>query len=129
VDVRDVADGLILAAEKGCCGETYILSGESLSVRALIDGLWDLTGRKFTRIKIPFGLARYAAHLTPLYYRLAKVRPRFTPYSLETLRSNCAISHAKAAMQLGYQARPLRESLADAVLWIHKNQNILPTFP
>jgi dihydroflavonol-4-reductase len=127
VDVRDVANGMILAADKGCCGETYILSGEKLTVRALIDALWDLTGQKFARIKIPFGLARMAAHLTPLYYRLANVKPRFTPYSLETLRSNAAISHAKAAAVLGYQARSLRESLADTVTWHRQNQNLLTT--
>jgi dihydroflavonol-4-reductase len=117
VDVRDVATGMILAAEHGCCGETYILSGEHLSVRHLVDTLWELTGRKFPRIKIPFGLAHLAARVMPAYYRLARVKPRFTPYSLETLRSNANISHAKAAAALGYQARPLRDSLADMVAW------------
>lgn len=129
VDVRDVANGLILAAEKGCCGETYILSGEHLSVRSLVDTLWELTGGKFKRIKIPFGLARLAARVTPFYYRLAQVKPRFTPYSLETLRSNAIISHAKAAAALGYQARTLRESLSDTVQWHRENQHLLANTP
>jgi dihydroflavonol-4-reductase len=122
VDVRDVAEGLILAAEKGRPGETYILSGERLTVKRMLDIVWDLTGRRFMRIKIPFDLARFAAIFTPLYYQLAKVKPRFTPYSLKTLHSNSVISHTKATQELGYQPRLLRESLADTVAWFRKHR-------
>jgi dihydroflavonol-4-reductase len=125
VDVRDVADGLILAAEKGRTGETYILSGERLTVRGLLDTVWELTGGRFPRIKIPFDLARIAAVFTPLYYRLSKTKPRFTSYSLETLKSNSVISHDKAARELGYQPRSLRESLDDTVQWFLQNRYLL----
>ncbi len=122
VDVRDVADGLIQAAEKGRSGETYILSGEKISVRRIIDTLWDLTGRRFTRIYIPFSLARFAARFTPLFYLHRKIKPRFTTYSLETLRSNADISHAKATAELGYHPRSLMETIADTVDWFRKNK-------
>jgi dihydroflavonol-4-reductase len=60
----------------------------------------------------------FAALFTPpLYYSLAKATPRFTPYSLEVLKSNSNISHAKATRELGYQPRPLYESIHDAVKW------------
>jgi dihydroflavonol-4-reductase len=122
VDVRDVADGMIQAADKGRSGETYILSGEKLSVRRIIDVLWDLTGRRFARIHIPFSVARFVARYTPFYYRRKRVKPRFTSYSLETLRSNADISHAKATAELGYQPRRLMETIADTVEWFRKNR-------
>jgi dihydroflavonol-4-reductase len=124
VDVRDVAEGLILAADKGRQRETYILSGEKISVKGLIDVLWDLTGHRFARIHIPFSLARFAALFTPLYYRIASVRPRFTTYSLETLRSNSDISHEKASRELGYSPRSLLVTVADTVRWFTQNRKL-----
>ncbi len=117
VDVRDVVSGLIAAAEKGRCGESYILSGQRISVRYLLETVREITGRAFFKVKVPFDLAAFAALFTPMYYSLAKTSPRFTPYSLEVLRSNSHISHAKATQELDYQPRPLYESIRDAVKW------------
>ena len=121
VDVRDVADGLILAEEKGRAGESYILSGQRISVRYLLETVREVTGRAFTRIKIPFNLAEFAARFTPYYYRWTRAKPRFTPYSLEVLQSNSHISHAKATRELGYHPRTLYESLADTARWFLEN--------
>ncbi len=117
VDVRDVAEGLIAAAESGKRGESYILSGQKISVRYLLETIREITGRNFFQMKIPFALAKFAALFTPTYYRLARATPRFTPYSLEVLQSNSNISHAKATQQLGYSPRSLYESLRDTVKW------------
>ncbi len=117
VDVRDVADGLIAAAEKGKRGESYILSGQKISVRYLLETVREITGRNFFQLKVPFDLAKFAALFTPTYYRLVHVTPRFTPYSLEVLKSNSNISHAKATYELGYLPRSLYESLKDTVKW------------
>jgi dihydroflavonol-4-reductase len=117
VDVRDIADGLIAAAENGKRGESYILSGHKISVRYLLETVREITGQHFFQMKIPFDLARLVAFFTPTYYRLAQASPRFTPYSLEVLRSNSNISHAKATRELGYQPRSLYESIRDTVKW------------
>ena len=117
VDVRDVADGLIAAEEKGQRGESYILSGKRISVRYLLETVREITGRSFPKFKIPLGLARAASVFTPLYYRMAHAVPRFTPYSLEVLQSNSHISHAKATRELGYHPRSLQDSIADAIRW------------
>jgi dihydroflavonol-4-reductase len=117
VDVRDVADGLISAAENGACGESYILSGQKISVRYLLETVREITGRHFFQMKIPIDLAKFAAIFTPLYYRLAQATPRFTPYSLEVLQSNSNISHAKATRELGYSPRTLYDSIKDTVKW------------
>ncbi len=94
VDVRDVADGLITSAEKGKPGESYILSGQRITVRYMLETVREVTGKNFFQLKIPFDLAKFAAMFTPMYYEAAQATPRFTPYSLEVLKSNSNISHA-----------------------------------
>ena len=118
VDVRDVADGLIAAAEHGRRGESYILGGNKISVRYMLETVREVTGKAFASIKIPFSLAEFAARFTPWYYQKTKAKPRFTPYSLEVLQSNADISHAKAARELGYKPRPVIETIADTVRWL-----------
>ena len=117
VDVRDVANGLIAAAEHGKRGESYILSGQKITVRYLLETVREITGKHFFQMKIPFDLAKFAAIFTPMYYRFANETPRFTPYSLEVLQSNSNISHAKATRELGYKPRPIFDSIRDAVKW------------
>ena len=122
VDVRDVAEGLIAAAEHGRRGESYILSGQRMSVRYLLETVRDITGQGFMLMKMPFELAKWATQFTPFYYQWTKTSPRFTPYSLEVLRSNSNISHSKATRELGYQPRTLYESIADTVKWFLKQK-------
>ncbi len=117
VDVRDVADGLIAAADKGTPGASYILSGQRISVRYLLETVHEITGKGFPRFKIALPLARFAAYFTPLYYRMSRASPRFTPYSLEVLQSNSVISHEKATSELGYHPRPIYESIRDTIEW------------
>ncbi len=124
VDVRDVADGLIAAHAHGRRGESYILGGQKLSVRYLLETVREVTGKAFASIKIPFSLAEFAARFTPWYYQRTKAKPRFTPYSLEVLQSNSNISHAKAARELGYQSRPAIETITDTVRWFFENHKM-----
>ena len=127
VDVRDVVDGLIAARAHGRRGESYILSGQKLSVRYMLETVREVTGKAFASIKIPFSLAEYAAGFTPWYYHRTKVKPRFTPYSLEVLQSNSNISHAKATLELGYKPRPSIETIADTVRWFFENRKARAT--
>ena len=129
VDVRDVAEGLLQVSQNGRTGETYILSGEQISVRSILETVLDATGERFAMLRIPMRLARFASAFTPLYYRLAHMRPRFTSYSLATLESNCSISHAKASLELGYAPRGLRNSLVDTVAWLRGNRQRAGSLP
>ncbi|MGA2975731.1 MAG: SDR family NAD(P)-dependent oxidoreductase [Spirochaetia bacterium] len=118
VDVRDVARGMILAAEKGRRGETYIIRGERASVGQLISLVREETGNRGVSIRVPFRLALLAASLVTLHSRLWKTRVGFTRYALETIVSNCLISGAKSLNELGYQPRPMRETIRDTVRWL-----------
>lgn len=124
VDVRDVADGLIAAMQRGRHGESYLLSGHKLSVRYMLETVREVTGKAFASVKIPFSLAELAAKFTPWYYQKTKAKPRFTPYSLEVLQSNSNISCKKAMAELGYQPRPVYESIADTVRWYLDNRRM-----
>ena len=117
VDVRDVARGMILAAEKGQPGQVYILSGEQVRLPKLQQMVREIAGIPARMLKIPARLALFLASFTPLYYRLAGAKPRFTRYSVVTVMGNSTISSARARRELGYQPRALRESLADTVGW------------
>ncbi len=125
VDVRDVADGLIKASEHGRSGESYILSGQKISVRYLLETVREVTGYAFPKIKIPFILAEAMSRLMPAYYNLRKTKPKFTPYSLEVLQSNSDISCAKASLELGYKPRPIYASITDTVRWFLDNYILL----
>jgi dihydroflavonol-4-reductase len=120
VDVRDVVEGLVLAAEKGRKGEGYLLTGHVVSVRDILEILHGLTGIELPRVRLPYWLARAASRLTPLYYRLNSRKPRFTAYSLAVLRSNSRMDCSKACRELGFTRRPVRESLADSLQWFRE---------
>ncbi len=122
VDVRDVVDGMMLAQARGRQGESYLLSGHKVTVRDLIEEVRLTTGQAFASIKIPNWLAELVSKIAPAYYRLTKTKPRITPYSLEVLKSNSTISHAKATRELGYHPRPLRVTVKDTVKWFITNR-------
>ena len=126
VDVRDAAQGFILAAEKGRSGETYILSGDRLMVREVVQTVWEAAGCWYPSIKIPLWLAYFVADLMPFYTDLTGVQPFFTRYSLEAVCSNSRISHAKAGRELGFQPRPARQAIVDSVRWIRAQRGEEP---
>jgi len=121
VDVRDVANGIILAGEKGHIGERYILSGEQITVRELLIMMQEISGIRAPSLKLPIWLARTAAKFSPIYYQITKSKPRFTTYSIDVLHSNSLISSNKARRQLGFTSRPVRQSISDAVYWFNEN--------
>jgi dihydroflavonol-4-reductase len=120
VDVRDVANGIILAGQLGRRGETYILSGERIEITQLMSILTSITGIKAPKFQLPSWLARYFGILTAPYYKIRKIKPLFTSYSIDVLTSNSFVSSAKAKIELGFSSRSIRESIEDAVQWFIK---------
>lgn len=125
VDVRDVAEGLILARDNGQIGQLYILSGHLVRIAELWKLAKELLSFKSTYINIPTGLAKFAAFFAKFYYSLTKTKPRFTKYSIETIHSNAVISNLKAHNDLGYTPRILRETLQDTFAWWKTNAKSL----
>jgi dihydroflavonol-4-reductase len=117
VDVRDVAHGLVAAAEKGRRGEGYIVAGNEITVSELLHALARATGAPPPRWQVPFGLVRSLSFLFPAYYWATRQRPLFTTYSLNVIASNCSMSSEKAHRELGFSPRALRETIQDTVRW------------
>ena len=131
VDVRDVALGHILAAEKGKRGETYLLSGEQLQISVMRSLVQQAAGIDTTEIKFPARLAAFVAPLAEFFYKITRTKPKFTRYSIETLRSNSKISSHKAQRELGYKPRRLYDTIKETVDWwkinVHKTISALRT--
>ena len=125
VDVRDVARGIILAAEKGQRGRHYIFSGAQVQVLELMKELEKDIGYPAPTFRIPPAIARAAGVLASVYYRLLRRRPVFTAYSIDVLRSNSQVSSARARQELGFTSRPWQESIRDQVEWF-RTEGILP---
>ncbi len=121
VDVRDVAAGHVLAAEKGKPGESYILSGHRLTIADLMLQLEAITGIPAPGLKLPYWLAMAVAFVSPIYYKLSGSKPVFTIFSLKTVKSNSFISHEKASAQLGYNPRSIKQTLEENIKWFRDN--------
>lgn len=118
VDVRDVANGLIKAWKYGKSGQFYILGNRNISIKELLRLLEDLTGKKL-KIKILNKSSAYiiSTFLTFFQLMLGK-KPIFTPYSVHALTRNYIFSHEKAKRELGYNPRPIEETLKDTINWL-----------
>jgi dihydroflavonol-4-reductase len=123
VDVRDVASGILLAAKKGHKGETYLLTGKYNSLKTVADIMHKLGGAKTPPI-IPVSLLLFLYPVVWLYIKLTGNFGTFTRDGLTLFRdAPKKISHQKATDHLGYQPRPLEESLKDLVeYWKAQNK-------
>lgn len=117
VDVRDVVNGMILAAEKGRTGEKYIFSGQQVTLRWLLKKTQQIARLRSPSVVVPFNLALFFSRYTHYFYRWFKKTPQFTSYSLKTVVENSRFCRAKAEKELGYSARPLEESIRDYLSW------------
>lgn len=124
VDVRDVAEGVVLAAEKGKTGECYLLSNQYYSVKEMLTSIYELGAGRKIKMRLPIWLARIGLPFLNIYFKLSKKRPLYTAYSLYTLKSNSNFSHKKATKELGYSARELKESLADTITFLKEQGRI-----
>jgi dihydroflavonol-4-reductase len=118
VDVEDVAAGHLLAAERGRVGERYILGGENLTLKQVLDLLAEVSGRPPVRIRIPYRVALAWSYVD---VALARLDPRHTPSATpDTVRlslKHMYFGPSKAVRELGLPQTPAREALHKAVGW------------
>ena len=118
VHVDDVAEGHLLAFEKGKVGERYILGGENMSLNEILGTIAGITGGKAPRWRIPHGLVLPVAYGAEAWTRLTGGREPFvTVDGLRMARKKMFFSHGKASRALGYAPRPAMDALADACRW------------
>jgi dihydroflavonol-4-reductase len=122
VDVDDVANGHLLAMEKGKVGERYILGGENLSLKQVLDLLSNVSGKPEVRARIPRAVALGWAYLDIGLARLnPKHIPAATPDAVRVSSKKEYFSSARAMREIDYSYIPAREALRKAVEWYRAN--------
>ncbi|GAB5468690.1 MAG: NAD-dependent epimerase/dehydratase family protein [Rhodospirillales bacterium] len=116
VDVRDVAQGHLLAADHGKPGQRYLLGGENLRLSTLLQCLGALSGKPMPKRQVPAWLALASAHIGSwLADNLTGRPPPATPEAVRLALAAAPLSSALAETEIGYRARPLDQALADAI--------------
>ena len=94
-----------------------LLSGHWRSIGEIAKIITTITGIQTPRLTVPLGLAYAGLPLIKLLANFNGQEPLYTRFSLQTLKSNRQISHARADRELSYQRRPLEETIADTIAW------------
>ncbi|WP_010262556.1 NAD-dependent epimerase/dehydratase family protein [Treponema primitia] len=115
VDVKDVAKALADLADKGVSGESYILSGHTLSVKELVETSARAAGVKPPKLCLPLGFVKLFAGIAENIALRKGQTLMFTPYALKVLGDNCNFSHEKITALTGYAPRPVTDALKDQV--------------
>jgi dihydroflavonol-4-reductase len=113
--VDDVAEGMILALEKGRSGERYILGGDNLSVEELVRLVLDIAAKKTPVLKLPNGIVK------GLIQGMAKIHlpTPVIPEVLDYATLFWFMDSSKAKRELGYRPRSARDAIAPVIDWLH----------
>ncbi|MGN6712608.1 NAD-dependent epimerase/dehydratase family protein [Anaerocolumna jejuensis] len=117
-DVRDLAYGCIMAAEKGKKGECYILGNGEVTLKELCGILSKESGCKQPMFYLPLGLAKLMAKMMEKQAKKKGTKPLLTTFSVYNLERNNAFDYSKAKRELGYTTRSYAETLHDEVKWL-----------
>lgn len=117
VDVNDVALGHLLALEYGRIGERYILGGDNVTLRCLLDEIAALTGRRAPRVRLPVSPLYPLALATEAVAWLTGREPFLTVDGLKMSKNRMYFSSAKAGHELGYRPGPYLTGLRAALEW------------
>ncbi len=122
VDVRECAQGHINAMERGRSGERYIIGGENLTLKQILDKLAEITGLPSPSVKLPYAVALAAGAVdTVLTGYIRGKEPRANLDAVRMGRKKMFVSSAKAEAELGYKSGSADDGLRRAVEWFRAN--------
>jgi len=122
VDVAECAQGHIAALEKGRSGERYILGGENLTLKQILDRLADITGLPSPKIEVPYVVALATGVVDQVVTGYIRNRePRATIDAVRMGRKKMFVSSGKAEHDLGWKTVPVNAALRRAVEWFQAN--------
>ena len=123
VDATECARGHIAALEKGRSGERYILGGENLTLKQILDKLAAITGLPSPRVRVPYVLALATGVVDEVVTgRIRGREPRATIDAVRMGRKKMFVSSAKAQRELGWKSLPVDDALRRAVDWFKANR-------
>ena len=123
-DARDLADGIIAAADKGRMGECYILANDEVTFRDFAALLADEAGIKPMKSFLPIWAANAMAKLMEAQAKRKGTKPLMTTFSVYNLARNNDFDSSKARRELGYTTRSYRETIRDEVAWLKQTGKI-----
>lgn len=123
-DVRDLADGVIAAADKGMAGECYILGNEEVTMRQLSDMIASETGCTPIKHFLPLPVAKGIAKIAEKTAGISGKKPVMTAFAVYNLERNNTFDYSKAKKVLGYHTRPYTETVCDEVQWLQQEGKI-----
>ena len=121
VDAADVAEGHVLAYERGRPGERYILGCENLTLQDIFAALERISGIPAPKVRIPYTLAFAAGVASTGWAYVTGSEPRAPLDGVRMARKKMWVSHAKAARELGFSPAPAEIALTKAVQWFRTN--------
>lgn len=122
VDVRKCGLGHIAALDKGRSGERYILGGENLTLKQILDKLAAITGLPSPRIRVPYVMALATGVVDEIVTgRIRGKEPRATIDAVRMGRKKMFVSSGKAERELGWNCVPVDDALRCAVEWFRQN--------
>ncbi len=122
VDVRECARGHVMALEKGRSGERYILGGENLTLKQILDTLGKITGLPSPKVKLPYAFAFAAGVFGEMITgRMLHGEPRATVDTVRMGKKMMFASSYKAERELGWKIVPVEGALRRAVKWFREN--------
>jgi len=118
VHVDDVARGHLLAFERGEIGERYVLGAENATLREILGEIARITDRRPPKVNLPHNLVLPIAYVAEAFARITGgPEPMVTVDGLKLSRKHMFFSIDKARRDLGYEPRPAKEALVDAIDW------------
>lgn len=123
-DVRDLANGTILAADKGRKGECYILGNDAVSFRDFTKLVCEESRCKPVKFFLPLSIAAFIAGIMEKNAKKKGKKPLMTGFSVYNLARNNTFDSSKAKRELGYTTRSYRETLRDEIAWLRKSGKI-----
>jgi len=122
VDVRECARGHVAALEKGRSGERYILGGENLTLKQILDKLSAITGLPSPKVRVPYAVALLAGVVDEMVTgRILRREPRATIEAVQMSRKKMFVTSGKAVRELGWKVVPVKDALGRAVEWFRAN--------
>ncbi len=122
VHVDDVAEGHVLASERGRIGERYVLGGRDMRLSEILAEIAVLAGRRPPRLRLAHGLVLPVAVVAETWARLTRgAAPFVTVAGVQMARKRMFFSSAKAEQELGYRPRPAEVAIHDAYDWFSRH--------
>src|SRR5438874_1728761 len=121
VGVEECAAGHLLVAEKGKVGERYLLGGENLTLKQLLDTLARITGLRAPSLKIPHGVALGAAYASTIFSRMIGKEPGITIEGVKIAQHMMFVDCGRAQKELGFKPGAVSAALDRAVRWYEAN--------